>query len=137
MRDSLFDEMLAREALPIALRSSNAATNGTTIDKSVFNNFFRVVSFVVQTGTLTDGTMTITMEDSDNGSSWATADSSYVQGTLPVIAATADNSVFEFAYIGPKRYVRIVGTLASATTGGTMGAIALLAQPRRYPVARS
>lgn len=138
MRDSLYDEVLAREALPTASRTANAAVNGTTVDKSVFNNFFRVVSFVIQAGTLTDGTTTVTMEDSDNGSSWAVVtDTSYVQGTIPVIASTADNALFEFAYIGPKRYVRIVATQASATSGGVMGAIALLAQPRRYPVARS
>ncbi len=137
MRDSLYDEVLAREALPVLLRTANATVNGTTVDKSVFNNMFKVVSFVVQAGTLVDGTTTITMEDSDNGSSWATADSSYVQGTLPVIASTADNAIYEFAYLGPKRYVRIVATQASATSGGTMGAIALLGQARRTPVARS
>lgn len=133
MRDSLYDSVVVRPALAIATRTANAAVNGLSVDKSYANNFFKVVLFSIHTGTLTDGTTTITMEDSDNGSAWSAADSSYIQGTLPVIASTDDDKTYQVAYNGPKRYVRIVATQASATSGGTLGATAILGMPRRYP----
>lgn len=137
MRDSLYDDTLTRIALPVVARTANAAVNGTTVDKNVFNNQFRVCMFTVVTGTITDGTVAYTIEDSDNGSAWAAADSSYIQGTLPSTTATDDDKTFDVGYAGPKRYVRIVATQAAATTGGITGAIAVLSSPRRTPIARS
>lgn len=133
MRDSLYDSAVTRPALPIALRT-NAAVNGLSIDKNYQNNMFRVVMFSIFTGTITDGTTAITMQDSPDNSAWTAVDSSFVQGTLPSIVLTDDDKVFDIGYTGAQRYVRIVATTTGATTGGTFGAIAILSSPRRTPV---
>lgn len=136
MRDSLYDSAITRPAIPFLARTANAATTGTTVDKSYQSNFFKLVMFTFITGTITDGTVALTMEDSDNGSAWAAADASYIQGTLITTALTDDDKTFDVAYVGPKRYVRLIATQATATSGGIWGAIAILSSPRRTPVIR-
>lgn len=137
MRDTLYTQTLARVALTSATRV-NGTANGTTVDTGVFGNDFRSVMFVVITGTVTDGSHAFTVQDSADGSSWATADSSLIQGSLPTITGTNDDSVFEFGYVvGTRQYVRVVATTSGATTGGVFSAVALLGSGSVSPVARS
>lgn len=134
MRDSLYDDTVARPALPTVARTANAAVNGLTVDKHYQNNRFRALLFVVQTGTITDGTTVFTMQDSDDGTAWTAVNSSNVQGTLPTVAATNDDTTYEIGYTGERRYVRLVATQSGATTGGIMGAVAIMSSPRKTPV---
>lgn len=138
MRETLYTKTLARVALLPAVRT-NATVNGTTVDTSIFGNDFRVALFVVYTGTITDGSHAITVQDSADGSSWATADSSLIQGSLPTIVSTDDDKVFEFGYVvsGARAFVRLVATTSGATTGGNFGAVALLSEGSVSPVIRS
>lgn len=138
MRRTLYTHTLSRVALPTALRT-NAVVNGSTIDTGVFANDFKTVLFVVLTGTITDGSHAFTVQDSLDGSSWATADSSLIQGSLPTATGPDDDKVFEFGYIvsGARQYVRLVATTTGATTGGTFGAIAVLGGASVSPVARA
>jgi hypothetical protein len=132
MRRSVYNEAVARPALAVAART-NGAANGLTVDKMYNNNAFRSAMFIVQTGTLTDGSVAVTLQDSPDNSTWTAVDASYVQGALPTIASTDDDKVFEVGYTGPQRYVRIVATTSGATTGGTFGATCLLWGARRRP----
>lgn len=139
MRDSLYDDTLTRIALPVAARSTDGAANGSTIDKNYNNNWFRVVMFSFVSGTMTDGTVSVKVQDSPDGTNWTDADTEHVQGSLPTVAGTDDDKSYDISYIGPERYVRLVATLADATAstgGGTYGAVAILSSPRRTPVAR-
>lgn len=137
MRDTLYTQTLSRVALLPATRT-NGTANGVTVDASIFGNDFRVAMFVILCGTITDGSHAITVQDSADGSSWATADSSLVQGSLPTIVSTDDDRVFEFGYIvGTRPYVRLVVTTSGATTGGLFGAVALLSAGSVEPVNRS
>lgn len=134
MRDSLYDDTVARSALAIATRTANTPVNGLTIDKNYQNNRFRSVMFIVQTGIITDGTTTFTMQDSDDASSWSNVNASYVQGTLPVVGSAHDDVTYEIGYTGDKRYVRLVATQAGATAGATIGAVAIMSSARKTPV---
>lgn len=136
MRDSIYDDTLTRVAIPVLSRTANAAVNGTTVDKNYQNNQFRVAMFTVITGTVTDGTVAYTMEDSPNGSVWSTVTPDNMQGTLPTTVLTDDDKTFDVGYTGPQRYVRLVATQSGATAGGISGAVAILSSPRRTPVAR-
>lgn len=137
MRSTLYSHSLVRVALTSATRT-NGAVNGTTVDLGVFGNDFRTVLFVVQTGTVTDGTHAITVQDSPDGSAWAAVDAAYLQGALPTITGTDDDAVFQFGYIaGTKQFVRLVATTSSATTGGVFSAVAVLGAASSSPVARS
>lgn len=135
MRDSLYDSVVTRVAIPNASRTANSAVNGTTVDKSYNNNMFRVVMFSIFTGTITDGTVVYTMQDSPDNSAWTAVAAEFVQGTLPTTTLTDDDKVYDVGYVGPQRYVRLVATQSGATSGGVTGAIAIMSQGRRMPVA--
>ena len=138
MRSVLYNEVLTRPTLPIALRT-NGTVNGSAVDKADTiggSDGFTAALLVVLAGTITDGTHTVVVQDSDDGSTWAAAPAEYVQGAAVVLNAAASNTVAELGYSGPKRYVRASVTVAGATTGGTIGAVVVLGGETATPVKR-
>lgn len=138
MRDTLYTDTLARVAVPTTAIAANGATNGSTIDLEQFGNRFQSVMFVVQTGTVTDGTYAVKIQDSDDATTWTDAPTRRRQGSLPTVAGTDDNALFAFGYTGyGRRYVRLVVTAAAVTTGGSLSAVALLSDGGLSPVKRA
>ncbi|MFK0151197.1 hypothetical protein ACIQVK_03830 [Streptomyces sp. NPDC090493] len=140
MRRSVYNHVRAKATLAIATR--NATANGTTVDRKLSgasgtNEWFASAMVLVHTGAITDGTHAITVEHSDDDSSWAAAASSDIQGSLPSIASTNDDALYEIGYIGTKRYVRAVTTVTPGATGGIYGATVLLGFPTVLPVSRT
>lgn len=133
---TLYTHSLARIALPSAART-NGTVNGTTVDTGVFGNDFRTVMFAILTGTITDGSHAITLQDSDNGSAWAAVDPANLQGAAPTITGANDDALFELGYIVAKQYVRLVVVTSGAITGGIFGGVAILSAASSSPVARA
>lgn len=132
MKD-LFNNVQVRPSLTNALRSATAT--GSAVDRAYNGSMFNSAMVVVHTGTITDGTHTITVEESDDNSTWATATA--LQGTAPAVAAADDDKVFEIGYLGGKRYLRAKSTVSgSPSTGGVYDALVLLGDPRTAPVVR-
>ncbi|BAI71476.1 hypothetical protein AZL_020380 [Azospirillum sp. B510] len=134
MRD-LHNNLAPLVALNIGAIASNTTTNGAIIDTRGFNS----LEFVIQSGTLTDGTYTPALiegnaSDLSDGSPVAADD---LLGTVAAatFAATDDNKVKKLGYRGNKRFVRLSLVSAGASTGGTIGATAILGHPRNAPVA--
>ncbi len=122
-------------ALNTAAITSNTTTNGVIIDTKGFDS----LEFVILTGTLTDGTYTPALIEGDDpaladGAAVAAGD---LLGTVAgaTIAATDDNKVKKLGYRGNKRFVRLTLVSTGATTGGTIGAVAVQGHPRSAPVA--
>lgn len=137
MQRTLYTHSLSRIALQSATRT-NGTANGVTIDTGVFGNDFRTVLFVITTGAITDGSHAFSVQDSDDGSSWAAADASRVQGVAPTATASDDNVVFDVGYVvGTRQYVRLVATTTGATTGGVFSAVAVMSGASTSPVLRS
>lgn len=134
-RNSVYTNVTARASLNVQAYTTN--TNGTAVDRNVGADMHRTAMILVHTGTITDGTHTIEVQDSDDNSSFSAVADQYLQGTEPAIVAADDNKLFFVGYIGEKRYLRVVTTLASQTTGGTYGAVILLGEPRRGPVSHT
>ena len=130
-KNNLRDNLLLKLALASALRT-NGAVNGVTIDRAEDGCYFQDVLFAIQSGAITDGTHAVTFEHSDDGSSWAATTA--LQGAAPSIVAANDNVQWAVAYTGDKRHVRIVVTASGTTTGGIVGATAILGNPRNAPV---
>jgi hypothetical protein len=126
-----FRETLVVHALSPAARTDGTA-NGTGIDRSPGNRYGSVV-FAITTGVLTDGIHTFKIQDADADTGYADAAAGDVDGTASVTAITNDNVAFSFAYKGSKRWVRLVCTTSGATTGGILGAVAVLGNPHVYP----
>lgn len=134
---NLHTQTLAVSALASAALV-NGANNGVTVDLGAFGNDFRDVLFVVQSGTVTDGSHAVTVQESANGTDWTSVPAPRILGTLPTIVAADDNKLYQLgARAGTARYVRLLVTTSGATTGGVISAIAVLGAGSNNPVARS
>lgn len=131
MRDA-YNNVTVRESLAIAARTATA--NGTAVDRSVNSLMYQDAAVVVHTGTVTDGTHTIDVKESDDNSTFTSVAAADLQGTEPAIGAVDDNKLYVVGYKGTKRYLRVDVTVSGATAGGTYAASVLLANPRVAPV---
>lgn len=137
MRNTLYNHTLVQAALASAVRT-NGTVNGITVDLGVYGNDFLSAMFIVSTGTITDGTHAITMQDSPDGTNWTAVAAGYRQGSLPSILAANDDTVYQFGYIvGSNQYVRVVATTSGATSGGAFSVVAVLSEAGSTPVARA
>lgn len=114
----------------IAPAAYTATFNGTSVDLNGFNG----VLFAINTGVVTDGTYDITIEESDDNAAWNAVDSKEVIGANPAITDSDDNATYKIGYVGIKQYVRLVVTVAGATTGALLSAAAVKGFPRHAPV---
>lgn len=127
-----FDQYsLVDHAISLAPATYTATTNGTGVDLQGFH----AATVLVTTGTITDGTHAISLEESDDNTNWSAVASGDILGTLPSIGAANDNATYRFGYIGTKRYIRVVSTVSGATSGGVYSAVVLRGRPENAPTA--
>lgn len=131
MRDA-YSNVTVRATLAIATRTASA--NGTGVDRYLNGAAFQDALIIVHTGTITDGTHAIDVQESDDNTTFTSVAASQLQGTEPSIVAADDDKMFVVGYKGSKRYVRAAVTASGTTSGGTYGASVLLANPRVAPV---
>lgn len=104
-----------------------ATENGAGVDLSNFNS----ATVVFNVGTITDGTHTPSIEESDDNATFTAVDPSLLIGTL---TALASNTVQSIGYIGTKRYIRAVSTVTgSPATGGYYTAEVVRGNGRKQP----
>lgn len=116
-------------ALNTTAISSDTTTNGVILDTAGFES----ILFVIQSGTLADGTYTPLIQEGDDSglsdaASVADADLTNTEASV-AFAATDDNAVKSIAYVGDKRYVRLNIVSASTSSGGTLSAVAVKGDP--------
>lgn len=132
MRDSMFDDTAARLSLAPTVRSANGVVAGTAVDMAGTGNNFRVAMLVVVAGAITDGTHTVNLEESPDGTTgWTAVGADDRQGAFPAFAAAQANTVARVGYIGNKRFLRASITTSGAPgtpVGGTVAAIILMSQ---------
>lgn len=131
MRDA-YSNVTARATLAIATRTASA--NGTGVDRVGGGMMYQDAAIVVHTGTITDGTHAVDVQESDDNSAWNSVAASELQGAEPSIVAADDDKLFVIGYKGIKRYLRVAITASGTTSGGTYGATVLLSNPRVAPV---
>jgi hypothetical protein len=132
-----------------------ATVHGTSIDVTSLNGGNDGLCFVVAVGTVTDGTHTLSVEDSiDGGTTWVAVSGNYLQvpaaQSAVVTSATAAGTILKFGYLGNanvgtlansvtptangKVLVRMSNTVTgSPATGGYITAIAILGYPQNEP----
>jgi hypothetical protein len=140
VRRTVYNHIRARATLTVAARTATA--NGTAVDRQLSgpsgsNEWYSSAMLVVHGGTITDGTHAITLQESDDNSAWSNVAAASLQGSLPTIASTDDDKLYEVGYNGTARYLRAVTTVSGATTGGVYGATILLGFPNVLPVSRT
>lgn len=138
--NSVFEQVKCLVGIPVTAIIANGATNGTAIDLQQVHEDYRNAEVIIFTGTLTDGTYTIAVQESADGSTaWTAVPAARLEGTTTPIVATQDNVAVEIGVLpdpGNKRFLRVVITAASVTTGGTVSALWLLMNGSNMPVVR-
>lgn len=126
MRVSLYHETKHVNGFTSAAISSNTTTNGAEIDLAQTPGDWRSVLWLVTAGTITDGTYTLTVLESDTTSTGfaAASGNGVVQGPSSTITTTGGTA--EIAYTGNKRFVKLALVSTAVTTGGTLAARAIL-----------
>ena len=132
---TLYDEARARRTISPATRA-NGTVNGAAVDLGATGSESALV--VVITGTVTDGTHTVAVEDSADGTSgWAAVPAGRLQGSPPAIVATDDDTQFEIGVVPIRQFLRVSVVTTGATTGGIVGAIVVAGQPGATPVSHA
>lgn len=136
MRRSLYSTCVAKPSIAAAVHS--ATVTGAAVDRLVDGDAARSAMVLVHVGMVTDGTHTIEVQDSPDGSDWTAVAAEFLQGAEPAITSANDERVHEIGYTGHQRYLRVVSTVSGApVTGGAYGAVVLLGWPRRMPPVRA
>src|SRR4029077_9203695 len=114
---------------------TTGTTTGTIVDMNTLGNNFRDVMFVLNVGTITNGTFTITMfePDASNFAGPTAVDSFRVTGTLPVFDSTTDDQNYAWAVRPTNRYVRLTCTIATGAAGGPVACTAILTNGSNNP----
>lgn len=123
----------AQVALNIQTIATDTTTAGTSVDLLGYNS----ATIAIHSGTLTDGTYTPVLSDSDDNSTFTAVADDFLIGTEAdaSFVATDDNKIKTIGYVGGKRYIKLSIVSASTTSGGILGAQALLGHPNHAPVA--
>lgn len=117
MRD-IYSNIKTVQALAPAVQA--ASINGATIDTKGSKS----LAFAVHTGAIAgSGVFALTVQESDDASTWTAAAAEAVQGTLPT--SMAADTVYRVGYVGYARYARIAMTKTSGTSIEA-GAVAIL-----------
>ena len=125
-----FDKEISTAVTIAPAANRTADTNGTGVDLSNFRSAVALVQF----GTVTDGTWTPKLEESDNNSSWNDVAAADLSGSFTATTSANDETVQEVAYLGQKRYLRVsvIETVAS-TTGALFSALIVRGDPITKP----
>ena len=119
--------------LDVDIKPHAITADGTVNGDSVDTLGFDAVMFGFKSGTLTDGTHTVSLQESSDNSTWTAVDSSFIQGEA-IFALTDDDTKKAVGYIGKERYARYQITSASVTTGGTIYGANVKGHPTSAPV---
>lgn len=129
----LYNEVAVSSGLNIGSISSNTTTNGNWIDTK---GSYAVV-YTLLSGTITDGTYTPNLQESDlaDHSDAANVDTNFIIGTYAnaTFVAADDNTAKKLGYAGKKRYVRLQEVSTGVSSGGTLSSTAVLGIPRHAP----
>lgn len=112
----------------LAPAARTATANGTGVDLANFAS--ATVAFVV--GTITDGTHTPSVEESDDNSVYTAVAAADLIGSLSNLTSNTNQRV---GYRGTKRYIRAKTTVTAATTGGVYAGVVIRGDARKQPVA--
>lgn len=115
--------------------SDNTAAVGTAIDRQGYDS----VTYLINVGSVADAdaTFAVTMDESDDNSSWNAVAATDLIGTLALASFQfdSDNKVFKLGYKGAKRYTRLTITPSNNASAAVFGAVCVLGGAMLKPTA--
>jgi hypothetical protein len=139
MRRSLYNSVRALPAVKVTAISANGNTDGASVALDQAGADYSTASVVAFTGAQVDGTYTIVVQESANGTSgWTEVPAARRQGSAVLNAAdaVAEVGIVPDPARAPFLRVRVTASDIGEGGGGTVGAVLLLGSPARTPVAR-
>lgn len=120
----------------VAFDSQNITTDTTTVGNVIDTVGFESLEYLIQSGTITDGTYTLLLEEADvvgfTGSTVVPTDETL--GVLTGFVAADDDAALRVGSIGKKQFQRLSIVSASTSTGATnMSSTAVLGHPKHMP----
>lgn len=135
MRDTLYGRVKVLSGLDVSAISTSTNTDGTSINLDQSGQDFRSVMMVLTLGARTDGTYTLTPQESVDGSTWTNIPADRLQGTAALATANAIGAIGVIPDPGTAPYVRIRVVSTTVTTGATgVRGVVLLGQGSKFPV---
>jgi hypothetical protein len=132
MTGTVYEQTLTRRTISPAVRA-NGTVNGAAVDRAANGGAEEAVAVIV-TGTITDGSHAVAIEDSDDGTTgWAAVPAGQLTGSPPTVVAANDDTQFEVGIGASRRFVRVSITTTGATTGGAVAAVVVLGDMRHNP----
>lgn len=116
-------------SLAPAVRTSSA--DGSGVDLQGYES----ATALFVTGTITDGTHTPKLQESDDNSTFTDVNATDLIGSFSAVTSSSGgSSVQEVGYKGAKRYIRVSVTVTgSPSSGGAYGAAIVCGHPRSMP----
>ncbi|HEV7455918.1 MAG TPA: hypothetical protein VGN96_04015 [Roseococcus sp.] len=126
----LASNLAIRESIRPAVHSASTVT-GEVVDTRGFDSAMVAVAVGA---VASSGNVTLKLQHSDTttGGDFTDVTAADLVGAFP--AALVQNSVLEVGYIGPRRYLRVFGTLNSGTSVAYSAAV-VLGHPNQAPAA--
>lgn len=123
----------AQESLRPAVLSSD--TDGETVDLRGSDSATIVVSIGAISGSV-NGTTALTLEESDDGTSFSDVADADILGEEPTGTGITANTAFQFGYIGDARYIRATWT-KGGETNAAVSAMVVRGHLHKAPSAQS
>lgn len=136
MRDLYRNVLVTQHLAPVV---STVTRTSTSIDMQGYNSVSAIVSLGLAGDTLSASVYwTLKLQHSDDDSSYsdvATADVYNGNTNFVVNSPSLDRNVYQFGYLGSKRYLKLVATPTGTHSVGTpIGMISLRGTPAYAPV---
>lgn len=113
-------------ALSIVPAARSSSANGSSVDLQGYGS----AAVVVVYGDWTDGTHTPSLEKSSDGTNFTACDSAELSGSFTALSSVGgENTVQKVGYVGSARYLRVVLTVAGASTGAVTAALIVRGTP--------
>jgi hypothetical protein len=136
MRDTLYLNSKAFQALNVTTISSSGNTDGTAIGLGQSGQNYKSVLFIAECTARTDGTFTLVPQEAvTSGGTYTDVPAARLLG--PSGTLTAANTCADVGVIpdpGTSPWVRLRVTASAVTTGGAVTAVAVLGAPSNLPV---
>lgn len=131
----LYDEAVVRRTLSPAVRTNGTGT-GAAVNLAAYNADSAIVAVI--TGTVTDGSHVVAVQDSDDGTTgWANVPAGRLTGTPPTITSAGSDTQFEIGVQAARDYLRVSVTTTGATTGGLIAAVVVAGDPGSSPISHA
>lgn len=117
---AIYDEAVARLTVAPAART-NGTVNGTSVNLGTYGSESALV--VVLTGTVTDGSHAVAIEESATGTgSWSAVPAGRLSAAAPTVTSANGNTQFEVGVLASLQFLRVNVVTTGATTGGILAA---------------